>query len=374
MLLLRAITVGIEIQKLARMLLPTATILGLLSTAYAMPKAPTVAATDLDIPMLLKQNAVTSVSFATIRHGRIDRVAAYGEQSDGVPATVNSLYNIASLTKPLSAEVVLRLASKYKLSLDEPLYLTWTDPDIAADERRKQLTLRNVLSHRSGFPNWRNAKTGLTFARNPGEAWGYSGEGYQYAARFIERKIGKSFEALAQQMLLDPLRLPDTSYTKQPWFEGRIAVPHDVNGKPLSPGYARTSNAADLAYTTPRNYAAFMIAVLNDSKLAPGIASERNRLQTDMKAVACAGAKATSCPPTIGFGLGWQILSFKDETLLMHTGKDEGVFAFAYLNRNSRDGAVILTNSDNGYKMVLPLLDRLGTSQAFLRFLRGHIE
>jgi hypothetical protein len=59
---------------------------------------------------------------------------------------------------------------------------------------------------------------------------------------------------------------------------------------------------------------------------------------------------------------------------MMHTGKDEGVFTFAYLNRTRRDGVVIFTNSDNGYKIILPLLDRLHTSPEFLRFLRGQIE
>jgi hypothetical protein len=101
---------------------------------------------------------------------------------------------------------------------------------------------------------------------------------------------------------------------------------------------------------------------------------ERNTSQTDMADVICTGSKVATCPAVAGFGLGWQILAFKGETLMMHTGKDEGVFTFAYLNRTTRDGAVIFTNSDNGYKIILPLLDRLNTSPAFLNFLRGQID
>jgi hypothetical protein len=58
----------------------------------------------------------------------------------------------------------------------------------------------------------------------------------------------------------------------------------------------------------------------------------------------------------------------------MHTGKDEGIFTFAYLNRSDRGGVVIFSNGDNGYKIILPVLERLQTSPAFLSFLRGQID
>jgi hypothetical protein len=58
----------------------------------------------------------------------------------------------------------------------------------------------------------------------------------------------------------------------------------------------------------------------------------------------------------------------------MHTGKDEGVFTLAYVNRTTRNGVVIFTNSDVGYLMVLPILEQTGANPAFLRFLRGQME
>lgn len=59
---------------------------------------------------------------------------------------------------------------------------------------------------------------------------------------------------------------------------------------------------------------------------------------------------------------------------MMHTGKDAGVFTFAYIDRERREGTVILTNSDNGYKIILPILERLDTRPEFLTFLRGQIS
>lgn len=348
--------------------------IGVAVPAMVVAKATATTTLDQDMPHLLADNGIASVSFAVIHAGRIVHLAAYGLQSAGTPATTDTVYNIASLTKPLTAEVILRLASKGRLSLDEPMDRYWSDPDLAQDGRRLLLTPRLALSHRAGFPNWRDTRTGLVFNRDPGGAWGYSGEGYQYVARFVEHKLGKPFEQLAQETLFEPTGMKTTSYTSRVSYEGYIAIPTDANGKALIPERPAHYNAADLVYTTPRDYSAFMVDVVHDRGLTSAIAKERDRNQVSMMDVTCTGAKAKSCPSSVGFGLGWQLLDFAGESVMMHTGKDSGVFTFAYLNRATRDGVVIFTNSDNGYKIVLPLLDRLGTSPAYLRYLRGQID
>ncbi len=328
-----------------------------------------------DVSHLLTVNHVASVSIATIKNGQMDWVGAYGEQRHNVPATTDTLYNIASLTKPLTAEIVLRLATKSKLSLDEAMDPYWSDPDLKDDLRRKRLTPRMALSHQTGFPNWRNPQTGLAFDRDPGTEWGYSGEGYQYLAKFAAAKLNEPFEKLATDALFGPANMASTSYTGQSWFAGRIATPNDVNGEALEPVIATNYNAADLVYSTAYDYALFMVAVLKDEKLTPEIGHQRSQNQISMMEIVCAGAKAESCPNDVGFGLGWQLLLFDGGApIMMHTGKDDGVFTFAYIDRERREGAVILTNSDNGYKIILPLLERMDSRPAFLTFLRGQIS
>src|ERR1700710_2549531 len=105
--------------------------------------APALAAPD--VTALLKANTVPSASYAQIRSGAIVKAEAFGEQSAGVPATAATLSNIASLTKPLTAEIILRLASKGTFGLDDAMYPDFVDPDIAADPRSKVLTLRMAL-------------------------------------------------------------------------------------------------------------------------------------------------------------------------------------------------------------------------------------
>ena len=85
---------------------------------------------------------------------------AYGEAAPGMPASNATLYNIASMSKPISAEVILRLAAVNKLSLDEPMHAYWVDPDLAADPRAKLLTTRMALDHQTGFANWRRETGG----------------------------------------------------------------------------------------------------------------------------------------------------------------------------------------------------------------------
>ncbi len=97
---------------------------------------------DAHAAQWLKDSDVPSVAVAYIKDGKVAWTAVYGEQSPGVAATEKTLYNMASLTKPITAETVLRLASAGKLSLDEPMAPYWVDPDIKDDPWTPLLTPR----------------------------------------------------------------------------------------------------------------------------------------------------------------------------------------------------------------------------------------
>ena len=320
-----------------------------------------------EMARLLAAEKVPSVSIARIEHGKLVYAATFGEQSAGVPATPLTLYNIASLTKPISAETILRLATLGKIDLDEPMSAYWVDPDLANDPRAGKLTPRLALSHRTGFPNWRRKKP-LAFIREPGE-WGYSGEGYQYVARFAERKTGSSLDSLAESLIFQPAGMLSTAYTRQPWFEGRVAVPTDEKGQALEPEFTEHAIAADLIYTTASDYARFMIEVAKDAHLSPSIALQRRTVQTDLRNKWCKDPASPDCPDHNGMGLGWAVASFGRHVYLTHDGSDDGVKTFAYVSPTSGEGVVILTNGANGTKLVVPILRKLGASKDFLGYL-----
>lgn len=322
---------------------------------------------DADVIGSLVDTSVSSVSIARIEDGAIVFSAAFGSQSRGREATPATLYNIASMTKPISAEVVLRLASSGSISLDEPMHPYWIDPDITKDDRHKLLTPRIALSHQTGFPNWR-AETGgvLAFKGTPGLVYAYSGEGYEYLARFVEKRMGASFEDLAQSLVLGPAGMQDTSYTKRRWFCGRVAFPTNCRGISFLPVFAQKLVASHLMYTTTTDYAKFMLSVMNSVGVSGAFATERSTVQLNRKACASTLPQAKGSICESGYGLGWEIMKFRDRTLLWHTGRDYGVFTIGYFSPSTRAGTIIFTNSANGARVVRPVMEGLAEDPAFI--------
>ena len=115
-----------------------------------------------------------SIAIAYIENGKISWISITGSRFPGGPsADDKTLYSVASLTKPITAETILRLASDGKLSLDERLSAYWVDPDVKDNPWNALLTPRLCLSHQTGFPNWRyQTKDVLGFQWEPGTKTG----------------------------------------------------------------------------------------------------------------------------------------------------------------------------------------------------------
>jgi len=324
---------------------------------------------------LVAEHRIASISIARIERGELVYADAWGEARPGTSASPSTLYNVASLAKPMSAEVAIRLAASGVISLDEPMGLHWLDPDVKDDPRSSLLTARHVLSHRSGLPNWRWEDGGtLKFRNTPGAVFGYSGEGFEWLARVIEQKTAKPFEELAQTLVFDPNQMRDTSYTRRPWTVDRLAVPYNEQGAPLPPQIADSYIASDDLMTTATDYGRFIRGLMREEGVTPAFARERLRLQTDRRAGECAGGLSPGCPEEEGMALGWETLLIGGQRYLMHTGADEGTFAFAYWEPGAQEGLVILTNSSNGWRAVLPLLEAVGATPAFIAHLRRSVS
>ena len=321
----------------------------------------------------LKQSDVPSVAVAYIEDRKVAWTEVYGEQSPGVAATGKTLYNMASLTKPMTAETVLRLASDGKLSLDESMSPFWLDPDIKDDPRSKSLTPRLCLSHQTGFANWRRMTGGVLKIRwEPGTQTGYSGEGYNYVGRFTEKKMAKPFDALAQEIVFDAIGMKETSYTVKEWYAGRLAVPRGPKGeKPIEP-VATTWNGADLLRTTIGDYAKFVVSVMHDEGLTKEIAAQRATMTRDLtkpedhdKACKAAG-EVGPCTITAGMGLGWEVKTLNGVKILEHNGGDLGVRTFAMFVPSQGIGVIVFTNGDNGNDVIRKVVKALYPNQLYL--------
>ncbi|HEX8393401.1 MAG TPA: serine hydrolase domain-containing protein [Longimicrobium sp.] len=316
---------------------------------------------DRQAPLWLVRHQVPSVAIAYIRNGRVAWTRVYGEQAPGVPATPATLYNVASLAKPVSAETMLRLAAAGRVSLDEPLAGFWVDPDVAADPRHQRLTPRIALSHRTGFPNWRFQTEGktLAFQRDPGTTLGYSGEGFEYARRFAQQKLDAEWESLARRYVMGPLRMNSTTYT-HPAAAARVALPFGREGRYGEPSVQDSALASDDLYTTVGDYAAFLTGVIRRDGLPAAYAAQRDSMHVvnEESTARCDRAAVAHCP-RVGMGLGWEILEFGGETVRMHSGADWGESTLAFYFAETGDGAVILTNGANGMKVSLEAVELL---------------
>ena len=317
---------------------------------------------DRRAPRWLEENNVPSLAVAYLTSGKVQWTRVYGERAEGIPADTNTLDNVASLTKPITAEVILRLAGAGRLSLDEPLSAHWIDPDVQGDPRHEKLTLRLALSHRTGFKNWRYQTGGvLRFDAEPGASFGYSGEGYEYALRFAERKLRTAWESLATEYVFAALAMNHTAYTEKGWFAGRLAMPYGPDGRFLPPSIQDTPSAADDIHTTVGDYAAFLESVMNREGLPADIAAQRDSIHVINPGVVadCDATRVTRCPIRGGMGLGWEILEFPREKVLLHTGGDAGVQTIAFYFAGRGDGAVMFTNGDHGFAVMIEAIDLL---------------
>lgn len=321
----------------------------------------------------LRDSDVPSLAVAYIEGGKVAWTAVYGEQSPGVAATEGTLFNMASLTKPITAETVLRLASAGKLSLDESMSPFWLDPDIKDDPWSKLLTPRLCLSHQTGFANWRRMTGGVLKIRwQPGTQTGYSGEGYNYVGRFTEKKLARPFDTLAQKMVFDPIGMKETSYTTKDWYAGRLALPHGPKGeKPVDP-VATTWNGADLLRTTIGDYAKFVVSVMHEEGLTEAIAAERATMTRDTvkpedleKACREAGEEG-HCTVTAGLGLGWEVETVNGVKILDHDGSDWGVRTFALFVPSQGMGVVVFTNGENGMQVIRKVVEVLYPNRLFV--------
>lgn len=327
---------------------------------------------DVHAAEWLKESDVPSVAVAYIEGGKVAWTAVYGEQSPGVPATEKTLYNMASLTKPVTAETVLRLASAGKLSLDESMAPYWVDPDIKDDPWTKLLTPRLCLSHQTGFPNWRRMTGGVLKIRwEPGTQSGYSGEGYNYVGRFTEKRMGEPFDALAQEMVFDPIGMKETSYTVKKWYEGRLAVPRGPKGEKPIDEVANTWNGADLLRTTIGDYAKFVVSVMHDEGLTREIAAERATMTRDLvkpddlKKVCKEAGDVEPCNVTAGMGLGWEVETVNGERILDHDGSDWGVKTLVMFVPSRDTGIIVFTNGENGRQVIRKVVEVLYPNKIF---------
>lgn len=300
-----------------------------------------------EIEKWLKENNVPTLGIGVINNGKLQEVNVFGELKKGITAPYNTIWNVASLTKPVTAIVTLKLVSLGKWDLDKPLDKYWIDPDIAKDENHKLLTTRIILSHQTGFPNWRsfNESGKLDFKFKPGTQYQYSGEGFEYLRKALEKKFNKKLEQLADELVFKPLKMNDSQLVWNDKIDlSRFAIGYDNKGNAYEPTKNKTANAADDLMTTISDYGTFLCSVMNGDGLSKKVFDDMTSHQVETK-------------KNKYFGLGFEIYDLgNNEYALSHGGADKGVQTLVFMLPKTKQGLIIFTNVDDGYKVYEKLL------------------
>ncbi len=186
---------------------------------------------DATAQRLMKAAEVPGLGIAILNHGKIAFLNAYGfrDKERKLPLTADSVMSAASFTKSVFAYLVLELVDEGVLDLDKPVHEFLPKPlpeyseyrDLATDPRHRRITARMLLSHTSGFPNWRwfeeDRKLKIHF--EPGSRYAYSGEGIRLRQLVVETITGKPLTELMQERVFQPLAMTRTSMVWQDRFE-----------------------------------------------------------------------------------------------------------------------------------------------------------
>jgi CubicO group peptidase (beta-lactamase class C family) len=321
-------------------------------TALKTPDEGTIAELKKEIPESLREAGVPGISIALIRSGKTFWVHGFGvkDVKTGKPVTEQTTFEAASLSKPVFAYGVLKLVDEGKLDLDAPLTKYLPQRYIDGDEQLDKITARIVMSHRTGFRNWRGDGNALKIYFTPGEKFSYSGEGFVYLQKVVEQITGKKLNEYMTEAVFVPLGMTDSSFVWRPEFDAQTATGHDSDGHPGEKWKPQDANAASSLQTTAGDYSRFVEAVLNGKGLKPVTLreSEKPQIAVDPACTNCTDRAAGELSKEVFWGLGWGIQETKDGESLWHWG-DNGAFkAYVVAYPKQKMGLVMFLNGENG--------------------------
>jgi CubicO group peptidase (beta-lactamase class C family) len=311
-----------------------------------------------------------SVVAGVLRDGGLAWSAGYGD----VPGDVLDVqYRIGSITKTLTAVLILQLVRDGWLSLDDPASAVLGDVGYA------DRTIRSLLAHNAGIRSepvgsWWERSTGLTWDELVGahedadavfptlQQFHYSNLGFALLGEIAARVYGTSWWGCVQTRILDPLGMTRTSYlptgaaaqgrSVHPYARTLVDEPATDTGA-MAPAGQAWATLADLA-----TYNAFLLDG-HDDVLSVDWLLTASHPQAGDRRDALASAH----------GLGFQLQAGGSGMLVGHTGSMPGFLAACFVDRERRTGAVVLANATTGLQpneLAAALLDELERREPYL--------
>ncbi|RNL87882.1 class A beta-lactamase-related serine hydrolase [Sinomicrobium pectinilyticum] len=319
------------------------------------------------IPQLMQEDNIPGVSIAFFDNGKISWQKTYGYSNlaDSIKVTPNTVFNGASLSKPVTAMAALNLTEQGVLTLNENVnnYLEgWKVPDNKFTEH-ENVTLRRLIGHTAGFERYVQSSffpheelptitqmlagekpsvdPAVSVVYVPGQKQVYSNPGYSVIEKLIEDVTDKEFNAAITDLIFEPCDMTHSSF-EQP-------VPNRLS-KQMATGYSDKQEpypyklfpfkAAGGIWTTPTDLAKFLLTVLEDHHSGTNTILSENMTDSIF----------TKTPERLGFA---KIYNNESRDMLFeHWGSNSGFTCYMVASLDRKQGVVIMTNSDNGMSLM----------------------
>jgi CubicO group peptidase (beta-lactamase class C family) len=269
-----------------------------------------------------------------------DRVFGLRDREAGVPADTGTVFEAASLTKPLFAYLVMGLVRDGVLDLDVPLARYLEYPDIAHDPRSRQITARMVLSHSSGLSGGRQGAR-VDFVYDPGRYFNYSAEGIFYLQLVVERLLGRPLDVAMRERVFAPLGMAHSSMVWTAAVARNYATGYDYHDRRAEKWKPDKPGAAASLHTTAGDYARFLRELMTGARLGPRWLTEMLRPQV----------LVIPGDSTLAWSLGFGVDRTGAAPAYYQWGSNLGVQNLVVFHPAQRVGVVYFANSEHGLQV-----------------------
>ncbi len=331
---------------------------------------------DATVQRLMEAAEVTGLGLALLADGQVAYIEAYGlaDRDEGRALQTDTVMYGASLTKAAFACMVMTLVDEGILDLDRQIANYLPKPldqyedyvDLADDDRWRSWTMRMLLSHQAGLPNWRwfSESQELDILFEPGSRFAYSGEGIQVVQMTLEEGFGLDVNVLMQERIFDRFGMQRTSMLWREDFRPNFARGHDEEGNNLGHNARQSVRAAGSMDTTLEDYSAFLAGLMRGEGLT---AHSRTDMLTPQIAITARHQFPTQFPVdtdtnneiNLSYGLGWGLFQSRFGPAFFKEGHDDGTNNYALCLDEAGLCMLLLSNSSNGESIFLYLANEL---------------
>lgn len=303
----------------------------------------------------MKKRQIPGVSVAVVREGKVLLAKGYGAANveHATPATADTVYELASVTKQFTATAIMMLAEEGKLALDDKITKHLTGLPTAWEN----VTVRHLLNHTSGIKSYTSVANFFSFARKdftqdeilqlvakdplefqPGEKWNYNNTGYFLLGMIVEKVSGQTYEAFLKARIFQPLGMNSSRLNN---FQE--IIPNRAQGYALKNN--RMVNCDYLSPTQPFSAGALLSTVSDMAKWDAALYTEKLLKKSSLDAMWTETKLADGKMQDYGFG--WSVGKHRGHKMIGHSGGINGFSTHISRFVDDKLTVIVLANSES---------------------------